>query len=255
MSKYLISLLFLLTSTASFGASLNFYESFLSLIGLDHHSAVEWGATLSALLSLVILFLIGSRYKASVEKDLENVVPDGRISIRSFVDSVLDFVSNLTGEIIGKRHREFLPLLTGIFVFILISNLCGMIPGLVPTTESINTNLAMGLSVFIYYTWAGIKEHGFGYVKQFIGPVWWLMPLMIVIELVAHLARPVSLSLRLMGNIFGDHLVLAVFNELTLGIIAPALFMFFGLMVACLQSFIFTLLSSIYISLAISHDH
>jgi F-type H+-transporting ATPase subunit a len=108
--------------------------------------------------------------------------------------------------------------------------------------------------VFVTYNYAGIKEHGTHYIKQFLGPVVFLMPLMFLIETVAHLARPVSLSLRLLGNIFGDHLVLSVFTGLTY-VILPSFLLFFGLLVASIQSFVFTLLSSIYISLAISHDH
>lgn len=255
MFKYLSSILLFGVSTNALGASLNFYQSVFVGLGMDSATAEVWGATLSGLLTLLIILFLGLKYKKAVESNPDEIIPDGKFSIRSVIDSVMDFVSDLVKDIVGPRYLEYMPLLAGTFLFILISNLCGMVPGFAPTTVSINTNLAMGISIFLYYTWAGIKEHGAGYINQFLGPVLWLAPLFVIIELVAHLARPVSLSLRLMGNIFGDHLVLSVFNELTYGIIAPAMFMFFGLMVACLQSFIFTLLSSIYISLAISHDH
>ena len=142
----------------------------------------------------------------------------------------------------------------GLFLFILVSNLTGLVPGFVPSTESINTNLAMGLMVYVIYNLAGIKEHGWAYVKQFLGPVWWLAPLFFCIEFISHLARPMSLSLRLYGNIFGDHLVLSVFTGLT-WLVLPAFLLFFGLLVAVLQSFVFTLLTGIYLSLALSHDH
>lgn len=237
-------------------ASMNHYQTVLTkALGMDDKAALEWGSTVAALLAFVVLLLLGLAYSGAVKAAGNNVTPEGHISFRSIVEGVLDFVAGLAEDVIGKPFRTFLPLLVATFFFILISNLMGMIPGMVPTTESINTNLALGLAVFFYYTWAGIQEHGASYIKQFTGPVWWLIPLMLLIEVVAHLARPLSLSLRLLGNIFGDHLVLSVFNDLSYGIIAPALFSFFGLMVACLQSFIFTLLSSIYISLAISHDH
>ncbi len=100
----------------------------------------------------------------------------------------------------------------------------------------------------------GFKEHGMGYLKQFMGPVIYLAPLMIVIELVSHLVRPASLSLRLFWNMFGDHLVLQIFSNLT-PYIVPAIFIGLGVFVSFLQAFIFTILSSIYISLSISHDH
>lgn len=243
-------------SSSAMAASMNHYQSVLTnFLGMEPAAALEWGSTIAAFLSFVILTLFGLAYKSAVTAAGDNVVPEGGISIRNVVEGILDFVAGLAEDVIGKPFRKFLPLLVATFFFILISNLMGMIPGMVPTTESINTNLALGLAVFFYYTWAGIQEHGASYIKQFTGPVWWLIPLMLLIEVVAHLARPLSLSLRLLGNIFGDHLVLSVFNDLSYGIVAPALFSFFGLMVACLQSFIFTLLSSIYISLAISHDH
>jgi F-type H+-transporting ATPase subunit a len=101
---------------------------------------------------------------------------------------------------------------------------------------------------------AGIKEHGAGYIHQFTGPILFAAPLMLIIETVSHLARPFSLSLRLMGNIFGDHILLQVLTGLTIFVV-PGLIMFFGLLVACIQSFIFTLLSGVYISMAVSHDH
>lgn len=243
-------------SQPAVAASMNHYQSILTnVLGMDPASALEWGSTIAALLAFVVLTFFAFAYNKAVTAAGDNVIPEGGISLRSIVEGVLDFVAGLAEDVIGKPFRKFLPLLVATFFFILISNLMGMIPGMVPTTESINTNLALGLAVFFYYTWAGIQEHGASYIKQFTGPVWWLIPLMLLIEVVAHLARPLSLSLRLLGNIFGDHLVLSVFNDLSYGIIAPALFSFFGLMVACLQSFIFTLLSSIYISLAISHDH
>src|SRR5690606_6463329 len=138
--------------------------------------------------------------------------------------------------------------------FIFFSNLSGLVPGFPPASESINTNLAMALVVFIIYQVAGLREHGPGYIKQFLGPIVWLSWLILPIELISHLARPVSLSLRLYGHIFGEHLVLSVFTGLTC-LLVPAALLFFGVLVAFLQSFVFTLLSSIYISMAVSHDH
>jgi F-type H+-transporting ATPase subunit a len=167
-----------------------------------------------------------------------------------------EFIHDLGSNAIGpEKVRPFLPVLFAVFFFILISNLSGLVPGFTPATESINTTLVLGLFIFLVFNYAGIKEHGlFGYLKTYAGPVWWMMPLLFCIEMIGMMARPVSLSLRLYGNIFGDHLVLSVFTGLT-KVILPSFLLFFGLLVACLQSFVFTLLSSIYISLATSHDH
>ena len=228
---------------------INYYQILLSKFGVEGHAADEWIPVIGGFVSLAIITTIGLIYKSSVEN--ADATPVGKFSVAAIVDSLLSFIQNLTGSILGeKQAATFLPLLASLFIFILISNLTGLVPGFIPATESINTNIAMAFSVFVIYNIAGIKEHGGGYVKQFIGPVAFLAPLMIVIELVGHLSRPMSLSLRLYGNIFGDHLVLSVFTGLTY-LILPAFLLFFGLLVASLQSFVFTLLSSIYIALAI----
>lgn len=234
---------------------INYYHILLQGLGLDEHAIGEWQAVAGSLLALLIITIIGVLYKRSVDNAADPTAPDGRFSIRSIVDSILEFVCNLARNLIGQEEaKPFYTLLCGLFVFIFVCNLTGLIPGFVPATESINTTLALSLVVFVVYQIAGVKEHGASYIKQFLGPVAFLAPLMLIIELVAHLARPLSLSLRLYGNIFGDHLVLSVFTGLTY-LVLPAFLLFFGLLVASLQSFVFTLLSSIYISMAISHDH
>ncbi len=185
---------------------------------------------------------------------LSDPTPSGKFSLMTIIEQMLDVVYGVAKDTCGHDYRKFLPLLSGLFFFIIISNLSGLFPGLVPPTESISTNLALGLSVFLVYNAAGIKEHGWSYAKQFWGPVGFIGPLLVIIELVSHLSRPMSLSIRLMMNIVGDHLILTIFTGLTY-LVIPAILMFFGLLVACIQSFVFTMLSGIYISMAISHDH
>ena len=234
---------------------IDFYDIFLSKLAMGENQREVWSPVIGGVVSLLIIAIIGFSYKRRVGRAEGDFGPDGKLSIWTIVNAIMDFVYNLTSSIIGESHvRPFLPLLSGVFIFILVSNLIGLVPGFVPPTDSISTNLAIALIVFITYNFAGIKEHGFHYIKQFLGPVVFLMPLMFIIETVAHLARPVSLSLRLYGNIFGDHLVLSVFTGLTYFIL-PSFLLFFGLLVACIQSFVFTLLSSIYIALAISDEH
>ena len=108
--------------------------------------------------------------------------------------------------------------------------------------------------VFFYYNYAGLREHGLGYLKHFLGPVWYLAWLFLPIELISHAFRPLTLGLRLWGNIMGDHLVLNVFSGM-LPIGVPVVFMGLGFFVGFLQSFVFSLLTLIYLSLATSHDH
>lgn len=234
---------------------IDYYEMILKgLFGLEGHAVHDWMPTAGGIFSLLVLVIVGLLFKRAMEQE-EAVTPPDRFSLRAVVEMLMDVVYNLGQDIVGKKYGPtYFPLLAALFLFILVSNLSGLVPGFLPATDNINTNLAMGFTVFILYNFAGIREHGLAYVKQFLGPVLFLMPLMLIIELVGHMARPVSLSLRLYGNIFGDHLVLSVFTGLTV-LVFPALLLFFGLMVASLQSFVFTLLTSIYISMAVSHDH
>lgn len=229
--------------------TISFYEMILHALHLGH----AWYATVGGVFVLILITLMGLRYKSQVEKS-SDVTPSGRFSLRFMIEGIMDFLYNLTKENCGERYRSFLPLLCGLFLFILLCNLTGLVPGFPPATVSINTNLAMGLSVFLVYNYAGVKEHGAAYVKQFLGPVVFIAPLFFVIELISHMSRPFSLSLRLLGNIFGDHTLVSVFTSLSY-IGFPALLLFFGLLVAVVQSYVFTLLTGIYVSLAISHDH
>lgn len=230
---------------------INFYELAAHGIGIDG----KYIPVLGAVVALAIIALVGHRFKSLVEGSLgDDVVPGERFNLRVLVEMVMDFVYDLTRDQCGKDYRRFLGLLSSIFIFILVSNLTGLIPGFPPPTENMSTNVAIGLVAFVSYNWAGIKEHGGGYIKHFFGPVAFIAPLYFGIEVFSHLSRPLSLGLRLMGNIYGDHLLLGVFTGLTY-LVFPALLLFFGLLVACIQSFVFTLLTGIYISMAISHDH
>ena len=124
-----------------------------------------------------------------------------------------------------------------------------------PATDNINTTFAMGIFSFVVYNIYGIKEHGLAYVKHFLGPLLLLAPLMLIIELISHVVRPVSLGLRLQGNMMGDHTVLGIFLDLLPYTGVPVLFYMLGLFVCFMQAFVFTMLSMIYVSIAISHDH
>ncbi len=233
----------------------NYYAIILNALGADAHAVSEWVPVPGAILGLCLLALLGVAFRAHVASCISDPVPSGRLSLGGMVESACDIVYGLARDVIGDHQfRTFLPLLFALFLFILVNNLSGLVPGFPPATESLNTNLAMGITVFLVYNFAGVKEHGGSYFKHFLGPIWWMSWLLLPIELISHFARPISLSLRLYGNLFGDHLVLSVFTGLA-KVVIPSAFLFFGLLVACLQSFVFTLLSSIYISLSVSHDH
>ncbi len=225
--------------------------SWFTLLGLGRYDPI-----LGAI--LVVLFLIFAAYKIKRNLSKEDaVLPDVKFSLRTIfeiltIDFLLDLFTNMMGS--REKAKKYFPLLGTAFMFILFSNLLGMIPGFLAPTGNFNTPVACALVVFIMYNFYGFKEHGIGYLKQFAGPLIYIAPLMFVIELVSHLVRPASLSLRLFWNMTGDHLVLGIFTNLT-HLVIPALFIALGLFVSLLQAFIFTVLSAIYISLAITHEH
>lgn len=230
---------------------INYYEIIGKNLGLSQTMIPLIGS----LFITAILVVLGLIFKARVERSLVNPEPSDSFGPIVFVELVADFVTGLTKDLIGHDYKKFLPLVGTLFFVILFTNLSGLVPGLPPSTENMSTNLAMGLVVFLVYNIAGIRAQGLkSYLAHFGGPVWWLFPVMFVIELISHSFRPISLSLRLMGNIFGDHMLVGVFTGLVY-VLIPSALLFFGLLVAFVQSFIFTLLSAIYISMAVSHDH
>ena len=207
-----------------------------------------------ALLVLLFLLVISWRINRSIKKAADPLVPETRLSSRNIFEMVVQGVSEQLRNIIGPDGDKYLPLIGGLFIFIFLNNIIGIIPGFTPATGCTSTNLGMGLTVFIIYNYYGFKEHGFGYLKQFAGPVLALAPLMFAIEVVSHVFRPLSLSIRLFGNMHGDHMVLGIFSDLT-PLVVPVIFMILGILVSTIQAFVFSLLSAVYIGLAVSHDH
>lgn len=192
--------------------------------------------------------------KASLGKGEVAVAPARKFSLRGLMELATEFITGLCDSIIGEHGRAFVPLFASVFIFTFINNLVGIIPGMTPATENMNTTFAMGAFIFIAYNVIGLKANGVGYLKHFVGPVWWLFFLMIPLELISHMVRPLSLSLRLSNVLMGDHTVVTVFTNLT-KLIVPIPFYVLGLIVCFVQAFVFTLLSMTYVALASSHDH
>lgn len=228
---------------------INYYQMIAEKFGFPQESI----SILASLFTFLLCLIVGLCFRRAIERSSDEV-PSSQVSLRNFVEMVMDLIYSLSKEHCGLHYRNFLPLMSGLFIFILISNLSGLVPGLPPATEDFNMNLAMGIIVFFCYHYAGLKEHGGAYIKQFTGPFLLLAPLFLMIEMISHGVRPLSLAFRLLANIFCDHLLLGVFSGL-IPLLVPTLFLFFGLLVAIIQSFVFTLLTGIYINMAVSHDH
>lgn len=169
--------------------------------------------------------------------------------LQNFFEMVVDGILKFMEDIIGHHSSQYLPLIGTLAFFILISNLIGLVPGFMSPTSNINTTAACAIIVFVATHYYGIKSHGIGYLKHFLGPVLWLAPLMIILEVIGHFARVLSLSIRLFGNIFGEDLILLVLVFL-IPVLVPLPMMALAVFTSVVQTFVFVLLSIMYIRLA-----
>lgn len=207
-----------------------------------------------ALLALAILCVIAWRIRSSVKNSPDPLVPDTCLTARNVLEIVVQAIYGQLRSIIGPEGDKFVTIVGSLFLYIFFCNIMGVVPGFESATANINTNLAMAVIVFLLYNYYGFKEHGFGYLKQFTGPLLLLAPLMVFIEVLSHLFRPMSLSIRLFGNMFGDHMVLGIFSDLV-PLVVPIIFLVLGIVVSSIQAFVFAVLATVYLALAISHDH
>ncbi len=205
---------------------------------------------------LVLLGAWMTRRQLTADADA-GVLPARKFGVFFLYEAVIGAVWNLMKGMMGADEaRRHFPIVGTLAFYIFTMNVLALIPGGAPATSNLNTNIVMGLTVFLATHISGIRVQGVvGYAKHFMGPMLALAPLMVVVELISHLVRPLSLSLRLLGNMTGDHKVLEIF----LGFHVPFLplpLMFLGLMVVCIQTMVFVLLSTVYLSLAVErHDH
>lgn len=225
--------------------------NWLQLIPAVGHDYIHVATAMLVTLFIVLLSLMG---RLALGNGEAAVAPAGKFSLKGVLEMCTEFIVGLIDMVVGERGRVFVPLFGAIFVYILLNNLFGLIPGMTPATDNANTTIAVGLFVFVAYNFLGIKENGMSYLKHFLGPMLILAPLMLPIEIISHAVRPISLGLRLAGNMTGDHTVLGIFLHLT-KVFIPVIFYGLGLFVCTVQAFVFTLLSMVYVSMATAHDH
>lgn len=175
-------------------------------------------------------------------------------TVQQLLELVVGGIRGLCEDVVGHGHgRPFVPFIASLAFFIFISNFFGLIFFLEPPTSNLNTTFAMATTAFVFYHVIGLRAQGFRYFKQFMGPVWWLFPLMVPLEIISHSARVLSLSLRLFGNIFAEHSAKAGFL-VVVPLFVPAM-MGLGTLGATIQTFIFIMLTSVYISGAVAEEH
>lgn len=206
----------------------------------------------TATATIVIVGLLAWAYagRRQLQAASDPVVPDGTLTARNSLEILVEWFVGFIEGILGPQGRRYVPVYATFFLFILFANLIGLIPGFAPPTANFNVTFALGVTSFLVYNYYGFQAHGVGYLKHFVGPIWWLAFLMLPLELIDNFVRPVSLALRLFGNMTGDHLVLEIFTDLTkIGV--PVVFYALGAFVSLIQAFVFTILSIIYVSLAL----
>lgn len=192
----------------------------------------------------LVLFFVVVRMRLSVEK------PG---NAQHLAEMVHEFVNGQAEQVIGHGYERFLPVLTCLLVFILLCNCFGLFPGIDTPTANPSVPLGLALFSFAYYNWNGVRAQGpIGYIRHFMGPVWWIAPLMFPIEIISHLARIMSLTVRLYANMFASDLLTVVFFSLVPPAI-PVLFLGLHFGVALIQSYIFMLLTTIYLAEATAH--
>lgn len=209
----------------------------------------------TALLVALLLLIFALRVRPKLTATETALDPDDGVSARNVAEAVVEAISGLAEGVIGHHSERYVPLLAAFFVFILTANLIGLVPGFLAPTSNFNITLALGVISFLAYNFYGMRSAGVGgHLKHFLGPVLVLAPLMLVVEIFGQGFRPISLGIRLFANMFADHEVISIFTDLTkVGV--PVLFYVLGAFVCVVQAFVFTMLSAIYISLSVTHDH
>lgn len=223
-----------------------FLVQLFDLIGLGHfahhyaHVVYSW---------FVMLVLVGIAYLGTRRIGL--VPGKGQHVLELLISGIEEFIVDITGE----EGRRFFPILATVFIYIFVCNLIGLVPGFYPPTANLNTTLSCALVVVPMTHLIGVMYHGPKYIKHFLGPVWWMIPIVLPIELIGHTARILSLSIRLFGNMMGHELVLAILFMLAGAFFAPLPIMALGIFVSLVQAFVFFLLSTMYFAGAMEEAH
>ena len=239
-------LLFTRLLNAHFAAPVN------ALLGAFHVQPAYASAPINDTFSMELLVFFGLlAYFVTVRLtlDVERPAP-----VQHLAEAIHGFVCEQGESIIGHGYERYISFVTVVALFVLLCNLLGLVPGLKSPTADVVVPFGCAILTFLYYNYNGIRRHGFGYIKQFLGPVWWMSWLMLPLEMISHLARLLSLTVRLYANIFaGDMVILAFFSLIPIAF--PLLFMGLHVMVAFVQAFLFMALALIYLSLAVGEEH
>jgi F-type H+-transporting ATPase subunit a len=210
---------------------------------------------------VTVLFAVFGRMaleSAKKRRGIQKWYASPSVGILTVAEMVIEFWrSMMDGNLSRADQRAFMPIIAGMFLYVFLSNLLGMVPGFLPPTETVHNNWAMSICVFVLFVGVGVLRDPINFLKHLAGPVLALAPLIFAIELLGVVLRPATLTIRLTGNMFGDHTVFGIMSDLVpLGV--PVAFLGLALVVSFIQAFVFSLLTVIYISLSVPHhdsDH
>jgi len=200
-------------------------------------------------MSLIVVVVLGLIFGLASRK--LSLIPTKR---QAALELIIGLFDGLIMDTIGESGKKYLPVIGTVGIFVFTCNMLGLIPGFMSPTSKLNVTLGCALVVFVYYHWQGMKAQGvLRYLKTFAGPIPAMAPLMFPIELISHFSRPVSLSMRLFGNIFAEDLLILIMASI-IPFVLPLPFMALAIFTALIQSFVFVLLSCIYIAGAVAHE-
>ena len=208
----------------------------------------------ASLFVLVVILLVAARVRSRLARTDEAIIPEDSLTLRTFMEAFLGYFYDLAKSIMdAERAKKYFPLIGTASIFVFFANVMALIPGMPVATTNLNITLGCGLVVFVLFNVYGLMTNGWSYVAHLAGPVWYLYPLMFLIEVISLLVRPVTLAVRLMVNMAADHLLLGLFLSLV-ALLVPIPLMLLGCLVVLIQTLVFTMLTCIYIGLATEHE-
>ena len=203
-----------------------------------------------------ILLIFAFLARRSLESAADPLISDDKITVRSVAETIVEWADGFVQEVTQLHHyRQFVSFFGSLFLFILLGNLLGLVPGMEPPTANTDLTFALGTICFVFYIYQGMKANGvLGYLGTYLGPMLAVAPLMLIIEIADNVFRPFSLGVRLYANMFADHMVLGIFTGLV-KLLIPLAFLALGLIVCIVQAMVFMILSMAYVRLAVEHEH
>lgn len=220
-----------------------------------HPSWASFESIFAALFIFLLVLVLAVLARRRLVRVDEAVIPDEKLTLRTFMEVFLGYFYDLAKSMMGaERAKKYFPLIGVSAIFVFFSNVMALLPGMPVATSNLNVTLGCALVVFVLFNAYGIAVNGWGYIKHLAGPAWYLAWLVLPIELISLCVRPITLAVRLMLNLSVDHLILGIFVSLV-ALVIPIPLMALGCLIVLIQTLVFTLLTTIYISLATEHEH